>query len=385
MTRRDTYHAIQRLTALALLLLSLSRCLAPSPPPERAGKALATAPSPRPTTLESSPTPAPTNQPGPIVDEESTLSSLKKLDDHPLYIMQYQGAYEHRAPLDLSNSVETPGDGRILADRPAWSCSLFAALGDPASRVYGRNFDWEHSPALLLFTDPPDGYASASMVDIAYLGISPEALGRLDELPLDERRPLLRAPLLPFDGMNEHGLTVGMAAVPPGDVPPDPAKETAGSLEVIREMLDHARTVDEAAAILQSYNVNFDGGPPLHYLIADPSGEAVLVEFYQGELVVIGNTESWHMATNFLVAAAEDAASDDHPEGTCWRYELITERLAEHAGRLGQQAALDLLSSVSQPNTQWSIVYSMSSGEITVAMGRGFDRPLELALTMAMP
>ena len=35
--------------------------------------------------------------------------------------------------------------------------------------VYGRNFDWQYSPALLLFTNPPDGYASVSMVDIEYL------------------------------------------------------------------------------------------------------------------------------------------------------------------------------------------------------------------------
>ena len=40
---------------------------------------------------------------------------------------------------------------------------------------YGRNFDWEFSPALLLFTDPPDGYASVSMVDLTFLGISPAA------------------------------------------------------------------------------------------------------------------------------------------------------------------------------------------------------------------
>ena len=56
--------------------------------------------------------------------------------------------------------------------RPPGRCSLFAALGDPENRLFGRNFDWRYSPALLLFTDRPagGGYASVSMVDIAYLG-----------------------------------------------------------------------------------------------------------------------------------------------------------------------------------------------------------------------
>jgi hypothetical protein len=139
--------------------------------------------------------------------------------------------------------------------------------------------------------------------------------------------------------------------------------------------------VEEAVAILQGYNIAFGGGPPLHYLIAEPAGQSALVELYQGELVITRNTEPWHLATNFLVASIQNGS----PEESCWRYDLISEELAGQAGRLGQGAALDLLSSVSQPNTQWSIVYGMSSGEITVAMGRRFSHSLELALTMATP
>jgi len=40
-----------------------------------------------------------------------------------------------------------------MAERTlAWACSLFAGLGDVEQRLYGRNFDWDHSPAVLLFT-----------------------------------------------------------------------------------------------------------------------------------------------------------------------------------------------------------------------------------------
>jgi hypothetical protein len=309
------------------------------------------------------------------------------VDDYPLYTMHYYGAYNQRVSslqgdkwlpsVNLSNPI-------VVASSPAWACSLFAALGDADKMLYGRNFDWEYSPALLLFTDPPDGYASVSMVDIAYLGFGGARAGTLTDLPLIERRSLLDAPFLPFDGMNERGLAVGMAAVPPGNMRPDPDKETIGSLRVIREVLDRASNVDEAIAIFHNYNVDMEGGPSIHYLIADSSGRSVLVEFYQGEMVVFPNETAWHLATNFLRASA--GASAEGPalsevegpalsevEGACWRYDRISQRLTEAQGRMTAQDAVGLLAEVSQESTQWSVVYGMSSGDIHVTMGREYD------------
>ena len=160
-----------------------------------------------------------------------------------------------------------------LSKLPAWACSLFAALGDPGNRLYGRNFDWRYSPALLLFTDRPaaGGYASVSLVDIAYFGFDDGTID-LAALPLAERRALLDAPGWPFDGMNEAGVAVGMAAVPTADERSDRDKPAIGSLGVMREVLDHAGSVDEAVAIFSSYNIDWEGGPPLHYLVADRTG-----------------------------------------------------------------------------------------------------------------
>lgn len=297
--------------------------------------------------------------------EVATLSSLKQVDDYPLYTMRYHGAYAQRMSLTGDTSP------------PAWACSLFAALGDADHMLYGRNFDWEYSPAVLLFTDPPDGHASVSMVDIAYLGFEGDKASGLTDLPLTQRRSLLNAPRWPFDGMNEHGLAVGMAAVSPGQMRRDPDKETIGSLGVIRRILDHARTVDEAVAILQSYNVDMGGGPPIHYLIADPSGRAVLVEFYQGEMVVMPNEQPWHQATNFLRASVESAA------GQCWRYDRISQRLTAAGGRMTPSDALDLLAAVAQNSTQWSILYEMSTGDVRVVMGKKYDDQHAFHLSLA--
>jgi hypothetical protein len=168
--------------------------------------------------------------------------------------------------------------------------------------------------------------------------------------------------------MNEAGLAIGMAAVPAGQGDPDPNKETIGSLGVIRQMLDRAGNVAEAVEILSSYNVDMGGGPPLHYLMADADGGSALVEFYQGELVIIPRESSWHQATNFLRASAGEEV-----EGQCWRYDTIDDRLQEKGGRLSAQGAMDLLAEVAQPNTQWSIVYGLSGGQIDVALERDYE------------
>jgi hypothetical protein len=252
---------------------------------------------------------------------------------------------------------------------PVWACSLFAALGDDGDRLYGRNFDWRFSPALLLFTSPPEGYSSVSMVDIAYL-VDANQVGGLMSLPLAERQGLLDAPHWPFDGMNEQGLAVGMAAVPPGQMTPDPSKESVDSLGIIRLLLDQARNVDEAVSIVASHNIDMGGGPPLHYLVADRSGRSVLIEFYQGEMKVIPNREPWHLATNFLRSSVGDGT-----EVPCWRYGQIEQSLDRAEGRLSASEAMDLLSQVAQNNTQWSVVYGLSTGDVQVALGREYGSP----------
>ena len=316
--------------------------------------------------------------PGLSAEETESLSSLRKVDDFPLYTMHYAGSYgEPIAELNGQGSEESSNEAAQTLEQ-TWACSLFAAFGansvvgassgDSSGMLYGRNFDWRFSPALLLFTDPPGGYASVSMVDIEYLGYGGERSAELDQLPLGERVRLLDAPMIPFDGMNEMGLVMGMAAVPPGDIQPDPDKEVIGSLGVIREVLDHASDVDEAVAIIANYNVDMGDGPPLHYLIADATGQGVLVEFFRGEMIVIPNQLPWHRATNFLRSAHDDSA-----EGVCRRYDELDQTLEEKEGQLSTTEAMDLLQRVSQENTQWSVVYSMNSGEVLVAMGREYD------------
>jgi hypothetical protein len=366
---------LQQMFGPASILLLLFGCTAPAPVSTSATAA---------PILISAPTSPPTDDArgdGLSDEQVATLGSLKKIDDYPLYTMHYYGAYDRTWVRDRGSESLAMGDlpnPELGGLSRASACSLFAALGDADNFLLGRNFDWEYSPAVLLFTNPVDGYASVSMVDIAYLGFGGVNAGTLTDLPLIEREALLNTPFLPFDGMNEHGLAVGMAAVPPGEMVPDPAKETVGSLMVIRKILDQAKDIDEAVAILQSHNIDMEGGPSIHYLIAAPSGRSVLLEFYQGEMVVIPNERTWHLATNFLRASINGSA-----EGVCRRYDSINAQLTETEGWLSVQGAMDLLAEVSQEETQWSVVYGMSTGDVKVVMGRQYDNLYTFPLSFA--
>jgi len=343
---------MKRAPFLVALLILLASCAVPAAQPT------------------SAPT-LPVDLEGSLTAEEAfTLGSLQLVDDHPLYTLRYTAPYREIARRDgrqhqvTISQVSSPQD----CPRP-WGCSLFATLGSEQDRLYGRNFDWQFSPAVLLFTSPPDGYASVSMVDIEYLGFEGERSRRILDLSLEERRSLLDAPFLPFDGMNEKGLAVGMAAVPAQEMPHDPRKPTIDHLEVMREVLDHAATVEQALDVFRSYNIDM-GNVPLHYLVASRAGDSAVVEFYQGNMVVFRNEQSWQNATNFLLAS-----TDGEPEGNCPRYDRASLRLEQSGGSLSIPQAFNLLQDVSQDNTQWSIVYNMTTGQLSLAMGRKFAAP----------
>ncbi|GAB2949377.1 hypothetical protein GCM10027280_42450 [Micromonospora polyrhachis] len=290
-------------------------------------------------------------------EAEQTLASLRRVDDLPLYAMTYTGDYD--ALVDLT-ATPTPSP---------FGCSLFMASGDPARPLYGRNFDWDPNPGLVLHTDPPDGFASISIVDMAYLGI------RAD--PTGDRR-LLNAPLLPFDGMNERGLVVGLAADDSGSLTSDPAKPTVGSVRILRLVLDQAATVDEAVAAISRYNLDFDDGPPLHYLIADASGASAVVEFVDGRMRVLPGGPRWQVLTNIRLADASEAARQRDR-----RYATMAAHLTGAGGTVDWRGAMEILRAVAQSHTRWSVTYEPRTGAVHVVTGQRWDTVHDFTLRMA--
>ena len=306
---------------------------------------------------------------------EITLD-LEKVDDHPLYVLRYTGDYRFDEYLQTGRRPNLQSFLPVAHGR--WGCTVFATLNPAGEQLLGRNFDWEDHPTLLLFTAPLNGYRSVSMVDISYLGFS-----KTTPITDQNRSQLLTAPYLPFDGMNEKGLAVGMMAL--SDIQPvsDPNKVTLGSLAIIRLLLDKAATLEEALALLDQYNVDFSGGPVVHYMIADASGRSAVVEYgdarrEQPARYVFSNEQPWQVSTNFEFAPQPPTGADS----ACWRYNLAYETLSEVDGKLTQPEAMSLLKKVSQPSTLWSVTYNLHSGQIEISLRQNYDQVYRFQLEM---
>jgi len=122
--------------------------------------------------------------------------------------------------------------------------------------LLGYNNDGEAQPILLLLTNPSDGYASISISDIG--GAIPGFTKSFTPFNSDrDRSLLLYAPYSTQTGMNEMGLAVSSMTDPEGSWSIDPEKDTLGAAEARRTILDHAKDVEEAIALLSQYNVNY--------------------------------------------------------------------------------------------------------------------------------
>ncbi|MFI6541232.1 linear amide C-N hydrolase [Nonomuraea sp. NPDC050547] len=301
---------------------------------------------------EAPPAPSSAARPGILRQTEDeiarTAAGLRRLDDMPLYEMTYHGGYDAEAPLT---------EAELARNGDRWACSLFHRPGR-----FGRNFDWDPNPAMVVHADPPDGYASLSLVDVSYL-FPPAA--RPDLKAAQDRRRLAHAVLMPFDGMNEKGLAVGLAQAPHAELPArTPGRTVVSGTRIIRLMLDRAATVPEAIELMRRYDLDFSGGPQLHYLIADRAGKSVVVEFAEGRMNVIDE----RYLTNITMTGA-----DRNTKLADRRYRLLTEG--------GGTDPMQLLKRVAQQHTRWSIVYDQENLTAKIVTAQRWDRVRDLRLS----
>ena len=268
----------------------------------------------------------------------SFIEDFRQVDDYPLYVARYVGDYR------FDEYLETGIRPRL----GSFGCTCFAV-----GSIVGRNFDFPPNPVLLLFTDPVDGYKSVSMVDLGYFDYG------MGDLPVDACG-LEETPYMPFDGMNEKGLVVTMAAVPSAESPSG-NKRSVGEIAAIRLLLDYAATVDEAVELLSGVNVVM-ADPPIHYLVSDASGESAVVEFVGGEMNVYRSTE-FGIITNFILTGVD--LPGDSP---CYRYDLVYRGLSDNVV-VSLEVAWGLLEGSSQPSTIWSCVYDKENLSVHVVMG----------------
>ncbi len=335
--------------------------------------------------------------------EIATIASIKKVNDYPFYTMTYAGDYgidEFLEQGGASNDAELiefviqhlMKGLPITIELPDLACSTFNAVTPEGDDIFGRNFDLSYSPSMLVRTDPENGYASISMVNLGFLGYGED---KLPDSPTSSITALA-APYAPLDGMNEAGLAVGVLLIDT-----DPTNQQTDRVDIttttaIRLMLDKCATVDEAIALLEQYDMHSSANSCYHFQIADASGRTVVVEYIDDELSVLEADDAttagaavegrtYMAATNFLLTPG-----DYDFGGGQDRYEIVMSGLTSADGVVSEDEAMGLLAACAQePHlnsrgeesaTQWSVVYNLDDLTATIATGMDYENTYTVSL-----
>ena len=323
-------------------------------------------------------------------NELRSLASIRKLDDYGMFQMTYYGDYGFDDFLlvgaERDRDIENFVVNRLLKGLPidlnitGGGCTVFMSYSPDNELIFGRNFDFDYAPSMQIFTNPKNGYASVSTVNLAFIGYSE------DNLPsgLNFNSFLtLAAPFLPFDGMNEKGLAIALLAVPEAEPPYDENKVMLNTTTAIRLVLDYASTVDEAVEMLRQYNIYFSAGIYCHYLIGDASGQSVLVEYFDRDIKVVRTDESFQIASNFIAYNELNIG-----EGFCEfeRYNKVYNTINGNNGVLNMKQAINLLADVGvyyegDDRSQWTVVYNISTLEGIIFANRNTGNLIIFKLT----
>lgn len=322
-----------------------------------------------------------------LTEPEKGELKVEKMGDGSLLLVKYFGEYAFKDYLKtgVKSDEELIGflNGKRLetyeklmkysSRQLSFFCSCFSAYNAKGECIFGRNFDYyPEDTVVMLYTRPIDGYASVSMVDGAFVGYFNETNADVD------KEHLLTAPYFTIDGMNEYGLAVALNSAD-GMAGNDPGKVTIGSNAAIRLVLEGAKDVDEALELLERYNIYFQGGVPVHYLISDAEGQSAVVELAGRNLVIKRSSKPWQVLTNFYIGNFED---EETAVSACNRYKTAFNTLKKNNGILKDNEPLDLLRRIKRKDNLWAVLYNKSTGEIQVASRQNFDSIYKFRLQM---
>ena len=340
-----------------------------------------------------------------VVKADVSCSNLERIDSRGVfYSLDYTGNYD--TPL-VSETLNIFGGG----------CSAFITENEEGEVITGRSYDFPHKDAngdptglnVLVKCSPEGKYKSVGIADIGLLSVVglPYYAGAFDGNV--SRIPLMFAPYLCMDGMNEKGLTVSILALDlkDGETPMHQTEEGKRTLmvnAVLRQLLDNCATLEEAVDLVEDVNISSTFGYDYHLFVTDAAGNSAVFEWRYSDFTVT-YTDA---VTNFYVGYDDacDCYSGDRlkdsfvvPENAdreyrygyghgYGRFKMLAETLFEHISDAGtartemtDEDAMELLSDVSQEYdpeamtslTQYSVVYNSADLTATVCVMRDYD------------
>lgn len=308
----------------------------------------------------------------------STMLSLKEYAPG-IYTMRIDSDYKldkilEDGPYDENSVAKWVSENMfwnipIGLDISDFGCCSFACTDPSGNHLFGRNYDYKRTDALIFYTEPENGYASIAVTDLAIVNMAGDSK-RHEPDSLYGRAFLRAAPLLTSDGINEAGLGVSMLSLDYTDMSQNTGKTGLYLPIAQRAILEKCASVDEAIALLGNYDIKTMVGRSFHIFITDKTGRSVVAEWVDGELKIVESKQ----VTNFFMSAPE--------RDQCDRYDTIVKRLADRNGVLNSGEAMTLLMDASQNyktnKTEWSCVYDLDNFKLYFVSDRDTSKVYEV-------
>jgi choloylglycine hydrolase len=256
----------------------------------------------------------------------------------------------------------------LLLAVPASACTTFCYL-DGTRVLFGRNYDFEHGTGVVLLN--PRG-----RVKTAVARVNPATwqarFGSVTFNQFGQDQPM--------GGVNEKGLVVELMWLDGTTYPMPDTRPVVGVLDWIQYALDRFETVAEMLQGIEA--IRIAGRTPLHFLVADRTGDAATVEFLDGTLVshrgaafrarALANSR-YDFSLDYLDRRERQGDSaPPYTRGSLDRFaraaELVARAAAEPAANDGDAVAraFATLDAVKQPHyTRWQIVYDLTAMRVS--------------------
>ena len=316
-----------------------------------------------------------------------TLKAVTGFADVGVYSIEFDGEYFLSDVIDADLTTAGELVTYLINHVPEWktvedaeynldiqvkgaACSSIVAKNKTegtSGSIYGRNFDWDEGPALILHARPIDGYESISTCFLPFIDEGWEYKDNTSK-----GAEALGCIYVPMDGMNEKGLYIANLQSDTYPVMPeegDTEKDYVQTTVAIRYILDKCQTVAEAVAWLKTINmcpvyaddVDENGVPQMadyHFAIADNTGKYVVAEWINGEF----KTKEDRVCTNHSLV---NDLPEDTNDSTYRRYNALTKIGQDSNWELTSTEVTDALKTVQRDNTVWSAVFEPGAKRVT--------------------
>lgn len=244
---------------------------------------------------------------------------------------------------------------------PTAACTTFCLEADGAL-VFGKNYDYDFDDGLLFVNKR--GVAKVSITE----GNPVRWISRYGSVTFNQY-----GRELPCGGMNEKGLVVELMWLEESLYPAPDARGAVPTLQWIQYQLDNQATVAEVIASDAAVRIEESTSAKIHFLVADPIGEAAAIEFLGGKLVVhrgrdlpyralANDTYEASLAYLKRLGAGAQASSASSLDRFARAARLSAGGSANHGG---VQTAFAILDDVAQGDrTCWSIVYDIGNRRV---------------------